>query len=710
MTASHHDWLRQSLVLIITMRRDDAQRWNPQAMVQLARELSVNTLGFSVGGITAFYATGVEFHERSPTLGGRDVVGETISLLRRAGMRALGRVDPSLASEEVFLKKPKWLARQRDGSPIRIHDRYLTCPSGGYYRQFMKEVVTEIPTLYDFDGLWGSAAQFSPWHTARCFCESCTDSFASSSGMQLPAREDWTSRVWRRYNEWRYESVADWNRLIHQVVRETRPSCAWLPLSQIGESWDHARRGGWDTDYMEPHTDGLIVEAQRRYPNLWWPGLQARYLHSLNPDKPAGATVSYFYPWWRFYHAPAAENRVWTAQLIAHGAHPWLHLTGYFSEHFDYRGLDQFKALFSQIRANPDAYTETRSCAEVALVYSRHTLDNHGGASPAREYLGNFLGAYNALLNERIPFDLLSDKRLQQTDLDRYGALLVPNAVCLSEAAVTALLAYVHRGGHLVMTSRTGACDEWGVERPANPLAKAAGFELTGLPVARVMAAYAFIARPEHRLLQGLNGTDVLPVTGKVLMTRSLHACSSPLLFIAPVESEPGSGISVPEFNTAPAVSDIPMLHEAAYGKGNIVAFPWEPDRMAFEYGFQDCMTLLCNAIRLASKYQPQVEIEEAGSIDVSLMAGHDRLALHLVNLSASGGGVHANQRHAVEQIMPMLNMRIRFRLPKSKTFGAARWIGSGEQAAVKAISKGWSEVSLPVFCDFETLLIGYAS
>lgn len=707
MPNASYDWLRDSLVLIMTMRRDDAQHWDAQRMVALAQSLSVDTLGFSVGGITAFYPTNVPLHERSPSLGDRDPVAETIALLRREGMHVLGRIDPSLAGEAVHRSRPQWLARRADGSPIRLHGHYVTCPSGGHYREFMVEVVREILTRYDFDGLWGSAAQFSPWHTPRCFCDACRRSFAASSGMELPDREDWASERWRRYNGWRYESVADWNRLIHDAVRETRPSCAWLPLSQVGESWDHARRGGWDTDLMEPHTDGLVVEAQRRYPNLWWPGMEARYLHSLNPDKPAGATVSYFYPWWRFYHAPTAENRVWTAQLIAQNARPWLHLTGYFSDYFDRRGLDQFRQLFARIRAHPEAYGRTRSCAEVALVYSRHTLDNHGADAPAERYLGNFRGAYNALLAERIPFDVLSDKRLAGTDLARYRTLVVPNAVCLSDAAVRALLAYAERGGHLVTTLRSGACDEWGVARDVNPLALAAGFEAAGPAEASVKAAYALLADPAHPLLRGLDGTDVLPVTGRVMFTRPLPGGRpSPLRYIPPIESEPGSGISVPEFNAAPEVTDVPLLHEAWVGAGSIVAFPWEPDRIAFEYGFQDCMALLGNAVRAGRGHEPQLEIDGAGLVDASLMAARGRLVLHLVNLSASGGGVHAAQRRAVEQIMPIANLRIRLRLPSGSQALRARWVGSKAEVPLAVLRPGWVELTLPELHEFETLVI----
>jgi hypothetical protein len=70
---TEHRWLGDSLVMIMTMRADDAARWNPQRLVELAQAFSLGALGFSVGGITAFYPTSVPGHPRSPSLRDRDL-------------------------------------------------------------------------------------------------------------------------------------------------------------------------------------------------------------------------------------------------------------------------------------------------------------------------------------------------------------------------------------------------------------------------------------------------------------------------------------------------------------------------------------------------------------------------------------------------------------------------------------------------------------
>jgi hypothetical protein len=324
-----HSWLKDALVMIMTMREDDAARWDPGAVADLAQSFSVDALGFSVGGITAFYPTDIKYHFRSPSLGSRDLVGEMIESLANREIEAIGRIDPSLAPRQLYAEHPDWFAQDATGKLVPIHGRYGACPNGGYYWDFIVRVTREILQRYPLKGLWANAAQFSPWHTGQCLCPNCRRLFRAEFDEDLPT-ENWESMSWRHYNEWRYRRMAEWNRMMHEVVGSERPDCAWLPLSQVAESWDHSRRGGWDLDYSEPHEDGMVLEAQRRYTNIFWPGLEARYLHNLNPDKPAAVTVSYFLPWWRFYRVPVPENRIWTAQIVAQGAAPWLHLTGYF--------------------------------------------------------------------------------------------------------------------------------------------------------------------------------------------------------------------------------------------------------------------------------------------------------------------------------------------------------------------------------------------
>jgi hypothetical protein len=699
-----HDWLKEALVMIMTLREDDASRWDPDEIVAFAKSFSLDALGFSVGGITAFYPTEIPLHPRSSSLGDRDLVGEIVATLKRENLRAIARIDPSMASKAIYSEHPEWFAHDRDGKPIAVHGHYVACPNGGYYRDFMIQVVEEILARYDFDGLWANAAQFSPWHTRQCYCSNCQRGFRAKYGAALPD-EDWSSATWRQYNEWRYECIADWNELVQATKARVRPSCAWLPLSQVAESWDHSRVGGWDLDYTEPHQDGIVLEAQRRYTNMFWPGLEARYARALAPEKGSAITVSYFLPWWRFYSVPAAENQMWAGQIIAHGARPWLHVTGYQKQYFDGRRLDVMRDLFETFQRNRDSYVGTSSVAEVALVYSRHSLDNFGHKTPQPRYLDHFRGAYNAMMDQRIPFDILSDKRLSAESLSRYQAIVLPNAACLSDPACQAIEEYVRAGGHVVSTFMTGAYDAMGRAREKPLMERLLGVTQAGVSWTDVRAAYAAVRDPSHPLLDGFEGTDLLPVAGDITFLRVDGNSQTPALtLIPPVEGEVGSGISVPEFNQIDHVTNYPMVFDQELGRGRIIHFPWQPDLVAFRYGLRDLFRLLGNAVKLAPGYRDLIRVQGPGLVDVSVMQSADRIVISLVNFSAPGS-FNTGHRRIIEELMPIHDMKIAIRLPENVKADTARLLFGGNPISGAWVS-GYLEFTLPKLEAMETVEI----
>ena len=701
-----HSWLKHSLVMIMTMRAEDAGKWDADRLVELAKSFSLGALGFSVGGVTAFYPTRIPGHPVSPSLEQRDLVGETVQALHKAGIRAIGRIDPSLGSREALEAHPERFARTASGDPIRLHDFYLTCPNGEHYGDFMLEVVREILERYALDGLWANAAQFSPWGTGRCYCENCKRVFRELSGADFP-QEDWQDPHWKRYNEMRYERIADWNRRVKAIAGKVRPGCAWLPLSQVIESWDHTRKGGWDVDLTSEHADGVVLEAQRRYCNLWWPGMEARYAHAMNPERGAGITVSYFYPWWRFTHAPVPENRVWVAQMIANGARPWLHLTGYFSDYFDRRGIAPMQALFGFIRSHADIYGPRRSVAEVALIYSRTTLDYEGASNPDLNYLDGFRGAYNALMDGRLPFDLISDKRISADSLGRYKAVLIPNLACMTDATGAELKKYIEGGGHVVATYRTGFCDEWGESRAQPLVAQWLGARYTGEILRDLKAAYAAINRRDHGVLRGTGDTDLLPLAGNVCKFEAGAAADADVLrLIPPVEASPGSGMSVPEFNAAGRIEDTPLLLTRSIGKGKLLYFPWEPDRIGFHFGLRDPMRLIFASLRCADPSPDLIRVEGAGLLDLSVMDSDDSRVVHLVNFS-SAGGVRSGHRRAVEDVIPLHGLAIDLRLPSGVRCREVRLAVGG--SVLPFVAQGDRiRFTIPVLTEFESALVCY--
>ena len=306
---------------------------------------------------------------------------------------------------------------------------------------------------------------------------------------------------------------------MHREIHAVKADAVFIAAVQLMESLETIRPGGWDIDYWVEHQDVLTFECQRRNTAPWWPGMQAKYLAGLAPNGPRWMTASYFYPWWRLYAAPEAENRPWIAQQFANGVSTWLHINGGYSQLFDRRGLAPMRAVFARLAKWEPYFDGASSAAEVAIVFSRHTQDIYGGAKPHARYLDCVRGYYCALQEAHIPFDVLSDKRLDEATLARYRVIVLPNTAVMSADVAAALQRYVEKGGGLVATFETAACGLDGAVRPESALAATLGVERVGYRD-NLQSSYSRIENPADPLCRGLGDTDLIANDGALVEVR----------------------------------------------------------------------------------------------------------------------------------------------------------------------------------------------
>ena len=200
----------------------------------------------------------------------------------------------------------------------------------------------------------------------------------------------------------------------------------------------------------------------------------------IAPDKQRWMTASYFYPWWRLYATPEAENRAWIAQQFANGVNTWLHINGGYSELFDRRSLAPMRDVFARLKRWEPYFDGSRSAAQVALVYSRYTQDNYGGEKTASRYLDAVRGFYCALLEAHVPFDVVSDKFIDDQLLARYRVLVLPNLACIDDKDAAAIKRFVKAGGSIVATFDSGLRTRDGTTRKTGAFAEMFGVEVVG--------------------------------------------------------------------------------------------------------------------------------------------------------------------------------------------------------------------------------------
>jgi hypothetical protein len=695
-------WEKPNRVLLVNLREGDEPKIDARALIDEVKSFGATAFCVNGGGIVAFYKTRIPEHRVSSGLGGRDLLAEIIPAAHEAGLRVLARIDPSCAPKALAEAHPQWFTRDRAGNYCEVSEHYVTCPNAAYYHERIPEVVEEILTRYDADGIWNNQGKFAAWDTGPCYCDTCKSLFREQCGADIPTGENWSDPVWRRYNEWRYERIAAWVKRMHEAIHAAKPEAIFIAAVQLMESLDTIQAGGWDIDYWVPYQDVLTFECQRRNTAPWWPGIQAKYLSSLAPGKPRWMTASYFYPWWRLYASPETENRPWVAQQFANGVNTWLHINGGYSDLFDRRSLGPMREVMNRLARWEDYFEGAQSGARVALVYSRFTQDNYGGASPHARYLDFIRGWYCALLEAHIPFDVISDKTISAERLARYRVVVISNLACMSDDTVRVLFAFVQSGRGVVASFEAGHFVTDGSERGSPALSALLGVRETGRREG-LKSSYAKIEDAADPLLSGIGDTDLIPNEGALIEVVAEAGRAVPLTLIPPMIAHSGATISIPEYSAIRETTDIPLAVRGEHGAGRVVHFCNQPEALFYRYGFPDWGRVLANAVCWAANEAQPVEVDAPDFVEVTLMAQPKRRLVHLVNFPV-GKPVNSGWRHIGRNLVPVTDIAVRLTVPACQRVRQAR-LASSEAAIAVEERHGIAHVVVPRLFDHEIVV-----
>ena len=130
-------------------------------------------------------------------------------------------------------------------------------------------------------------------------------------------------------------------------------------------------------------------------------------------------------------------------------------------------------AAFNAFARSHRAALKSPSCLPVRLLW---TPDSIGFSE--RAHLG-LAAAEEIFLRNKVPFGYVISTEERPLDVPPdCEVVVVPDQVCLSDAQVAAIVAYVKRGGKLVVTGDSGRYDDWNAQRLENPLLA----QTSGLP------------------------------------------------------------------------------------------------------------------------------------------------------------------------------------------------------------------------------------
>lgn len=123
-------------------------------------------------------------------------------------------------------------------------------------------------------------------------------------------------------------------------------------------------------------------------------------------------------------------------------------------------GFDVLSRYTNFMHKHRDLYREARPYADAALVLPRQSVWNRRPAA-----LDVFRDLGQALVDRQVLLDVVADENLTPERLANYPAVIVPNAVALSDGQHAALRGFASNGGLLLQRGDTGTLDESGNPR-----------------------------------------------------------------------------------------------------------------------------------------------------------------------------------------------------------------------------------------------------
>jgi hypothetical protein len=654
----------------------------------------------NAGGCVAFYPTQIPLHYRSKWLGDGDAFGDIAKGCRDLGMNVVARTDAHACHQDMYDAHPDWIAVDENGHKERHKsdpDFWITCALGPYNFDFMTRVHQEIVTRYMVDGIFTNRWAGS----GMCYCEHCQENFRAFSGLDLPRTADPQNPSRRQYIVWHQDRLFELWRLWNTKIQEINPNASYI-----------ANAGGGALSDLDMKTIGelaptLLADRQGRSGAMapWMNGKSAKEFRSTLGNKAIAGIFSVGFEdkyRWKDSVQSGAEIRLWVADGIAQGFRPTF--TKFNARPFDKRWFPVVEEIYQWHYANESYLRNERPLARVGMVYSQQTAAFYGGPDAVEKVYSPALGFYQALIEARIPFEMVHDRLLDREHVEQFRTLIFPNIAALSDEQCKQIGDFVDRGGSVIATYQTSLYDEWGKPRPDFGLAALFGASYAGSSEGPMLNSYLELEKDPatgqyHPLLSGFEDAGrIINGIHQVHVTAKDTAGASPLRVIPTYPDLP-----MEECFPPPQKDNQAGVFLRDTGRGRVVYFPWDIDRTFWEVMDVDHAKLLRNAVVWATNESQPVSVEGKGVVDISVFAQKASMTVHLVNLTNP-----MMMRGPVREVIPLLSQKVRIRVPEGRRVAKAHLLAAGKEIPYR-MEDGAIVAEIPAIDVHEVVALDFA-
>ena len=622
-------WYQQPLRILQTVLREpDAIDYDAAAVVEYMKQTHCNVLVVNAGGIIDFFENPLPAANPNRFLQeGDDVLRDIVRACHDAGFKVIARVDFRGVKKEIFDQHPDWFGKDASGNPFVLNytriPLYVPCYDSYYRNEHALEFISHLFDKYNIDGIWHNSVQMD----GICHCDRCQAQHMADTGKGLPVPGKSTQADIGAYYEWKATRASNHLATIRGKIKEYGEDKAYA--AEVFGMYDvsYPIRTGIDLYSVREPFDFLVsvnflTENRREieYKNLGYSASIIRFLKALHPEKQAVILFGQNGTSHRYIMEPDVDSRIFLWEAIASGGGLWnCSFTG---QHpgatYDRRNAMLTADAFRFISEHGNAFDGHLPVEEVSIYYSKATRTHFGSDDRYADRFGAFIqGVERMCRDNHLQYGFLPDRDLSPEILSKVKVLILPNVACMSDAEVQIISDWVGQGGKLLATFETSIYDEKGNKRDDFALGKLFGCSSTGEVVDTQMDCYQWIN--DHNLIvtPKMKGTKMLINSGETLLCDVASETSQMVSSYMPrITNQSPEMAWHPE---SEMTSSHPTLLVNTFGKGKVVYFANQPDRMNHLMGHPDFSDLLYGSVRHLLGDQVMVRTNAPASVHIWL-------------------------------------------------------------------------------------------
>lgn len=602
-----HWWNQRQWRLIQTnLRQIDMEDIDASQYVEQLKDFKATVAMINTGGMLASYETNVEDHVGNNYLKG-DSLKQIMDACHEADIKVIARMDFSKVRRSVYEKHPDWAYRTANGEIVDYNGDVHMCICGGFQQEKSFEIMREAAETLPIDGVFINMGGFrmsdySYRYYGICHCDNCKRRFKEEFGLDLPDREDMNDIVYRKYKIFQNHVMEDYRQRMNAMLKAINPEIAvdGVDFSRIESNTEYKRKG-----------------PQWQYSS----SSSSRCARSLNPENIcSNATVDFIGFFYRHVAVGSAMQSLRLWQDVANYGSLDYYLMGRLDNHKDRSSYASVKKAFEYVSSHEQDYKDMQIKGDVLLL-----RQGRYGITPEACGWIRALTESHILLEEADP-GLIHE----ETELDRYKAVIVADIHTIPETLAIKLDSYVNKGGCLIITGETGRFDGDGNQRENIPF-KSIGSKSVKYHRNDMESGMFEIPMTEKELFPSLSDTDVIYFGDDYLFVDYEDEVEKHLHLIPPHPYGP------PERCYYEHITDLPGFTVHHYGEGTAVMIPWNPGLLYHRDGYSNTFGFMKDIITSIAGISSVEEVPFTEMVEVTL--GFEKNGSHAMVQLVNGTG-----------------------------------------------------------------------